>query len=241
MKLLIGGAPPKKFHLEEFASSLENLGIKTKLVIDTDIYTGFPSRKITKWFETKKKFLDLISEFKPDAILVDRQNTLFDVAAVESKIPVFVHLRGDYWSEIKWARETIYKGFLKKKILKIKEKRADKCFNDSKIIFPICNYLKKIVQNHYPKKPVEVIYQGIDPKRWYKSEGMKLKHPCVGLVQSANIWGKTQEMLVLEKILESMPEVTFYWAGDGPYANKVLPTLKKFDNFHMVRSITIPK
>ena len=31
---------------------------------------------------------------------------------------------------------------------------------------------------------------------------MKLKHPCVGLVQRANWWGKTSEMLILKNVLE---------------------------------------
>ncbi|RZD48484.1 MAG: glycosyl transferase family 1, partial [Thaumarchaeota archaeon] len=50
---------------------------------------------------------------------------------------------------------------------------------------------------------------------------MKLKHPCIGLLQGAVIWGKSQEMLILQKVLESMPNVMFYWVGDGPYRDKI--------------------
>ena len=56
MKLLIGGSPSKKFHLEEFTKALEALEVQTKVVMDTEIYTGFPSRKISNWFQTKNKF-----------------------------------------------------------------------------------------------------------------------------------------------------------------------------------------
>jgi len=240
MKLLIGGSPSKIFHLEEFVKALENLGVKTKLVIDTDIYTGFPSRKISNWFETKTKFNKLISEFKPDVILVDRQHTLFDVAAVDSKIPVFVHLRGDYWSEIKWAKETIYKGFMKKYVIRIKEKRAKKCFNDSTVILPICNYLEKIVKKHYPKKKTHVLQSGITSSRWYSVKGMNLKHPCVGILQGAVIWGKAQEMLILEKVIKDLPNVTFYWAGDGPYRGKILEKLEKLENFKWLGPLEYP-
>ena len=69
------------------------------------------------------------------------------------------------------------------------------------------------------------MYQGITPELWYPQEGMKLKHPCVGLLQGAVIWGKAQEMLILEKVLKEMPDVTFYWVGDGPYRDKILPIL----------------
>ena len=55
MKILIGGSPTKMFHLKEFVNALTDLGVDCKVVVDTDIYTGFPSRKISDWFETKKK------------------------------------------------------------------------------------------------------------------------------------------------------------------------------------------
>ncbi len=74
----------------------------------------------------KKKFNKLINEFKPELIFVDRQHTLFDTAAVESDIPVAVMLRGDYWSEIEWAKQTLYKGIIKKNVVKIKDSRAKK-------------------------------------------------------------------------------------------------------------------
>ena len=240
MKLLIGGSPSKIFHLKEFQNTLIKLGIECKLVIDTEIYEGFPSRTLKKWFQTKKKLEKLIFDFKPDVILIDRQHTLFDVAAVETKIPVFVLLRGDYWSEIKWAKETLYTGIVMKTVIKIKEKRAEKCFQGSTVILPICNYLKDIVKNNYPEKPANVLYQGIDPKKWYPSKGLTLKHPCVGLLQGAVIWGKTREMLVLQKVLESMPDVMFYWVGDGPYSEKILSVLKKYKNFKWLGALEYP-
>jgi glycosyltransferase involved in cell wall biosynthesis len=240
MKILIAGSPSKIFHLKELKNNLISLKVETKLVIDTEIYEGFPSRNLKKWFQTTKKFNKLIDDFKPDVILIDRQHTLFDVAAVETKIPVFVLLRGDYWSEIKWAKETLYRGIVMKTVIKIKEKRAEKCFQGSTVILPICNYLKDIVKNNYPEKPANVLYQGIDPSKWYPEEGVKLKHPCVGLLQGAVIWGKAQEMLILEKVLKEMPDVTFYWVGDGPYREKILPVLEKYDNFKWLGALQYP-
>jgi glycosyltransferase involved in cell wall biosynthesis len=240
MRILIAGSTSKIFHLKELHDNLILLGVETKLVIDTEIYDGFPSRNLKKWFQTKSKFNKLINDFKPDAILVDRQHTIFDVAAVQTKIPVFVLLRGDYWSEIKWAKETLYKGIVMKTVIKIKEKRAEKCFQNSKVILPICNYLKNIVNDNYPEKSTKILYQGIDPKKWYPSKGLTLKHPCVGLLQGAVIWGKTREMLILQKVLESMPNVMFYWVGDGPYAEKILSVLKKYKNFKWLGALEYP-
>ena len=108
------------------------------------------------------------------------------------------------------------------------------------MILPICKYLENIVKEHYPNKPTEVLYQGIDPSNWYPQKGMNLKHPCVGLLQDARIWEKTKEMLTLAKVMEEMPNVTFYWAGDGPYRDKVLPLLSKYENFKWLGSLQYP-
>jgi len=146
LKLLIAGSNSKQ-------------GSEYKLVHDIDIVDGFPSRKISNWFQSKKKFNELIKEFVPDAIFVDRQGH-FGVTTIESKIPLFVHLRGDYWSEIQWAKETLYKDPIKQNVLWFKNRLAERCFKDSRMILPICNYLKDIVETKYPNKS-KVLYQEI--------------------------------------------------------------------------------
>lgn len=238
MKILIGGSPSKFFHLREFGDELRKFGVEYELVIDTDVYVGFPSRKIANWFQSKEKFRKLINEYKPDAIFVDRQAN-FGLESLKTKIPLLVHLRGDYWSEIKWAQETLYKDPIKRFVLWYKNRIAGKCFAGAKGIFPICNYLKKIVDCHYPEKSF-VLYQGISPSHWHSQEGMKLKHPCVGLLQDANIWGKTKEMYILKKVLKAMPDVSFYWVGNGPYKDKILDELKKFENFKWLGRLAYP-
>jgi len=84
------------------------------------------------------------------------------------------------------------------------------------------------------------MYQGISSDNWYESEGMNLKHPCVGLVQGAVILEKTEQLLTLTKVLEKMPETTFYWVGDGPYKENVLPILEKYDNFKWLGALEYP-
>lgn len=239
MKLLIGGSPSKIFHLEEFAKNLEKKEIECKVVIDTSIYSGFPSRKISNWFETEKKFNNLVNEFKPNAVFVDRQIN-FGVAASKLKIPLLVHLRGDYWAEQIMARQTLYKSVQMRAVLWYKDRVAQKCFKDSTIILPICKYLEKRVHEYLPEHNTEVLYQGIEPSNWYEDVEMELKHPCVGLVQSANIWEKAKQLMILPKILEKFPNVMFYWVGDGPYAKNILPILEKYKNFKWLGKLEYP-
>jgi glycosyltransferase involved in cell wall biosynthesis len=239
MRLLIAGSPSKIFHLEEFQKALTKFNVDCKLVVDSDICDGFPSRKISHWFQTQKKFDKLISDFKPDLILVDRQRHFAKIAS-KYEIPVIIHLRGDIWKELEWYKKTTYKSFVKRIVLKIWISMVKDTFDKSFSIIPICKHLEKIVKENYPNKKTSVMYSGINSDKWYPKEGIKLKHPCVGLLQSAVIWGKAEEMLVLEKVIESIPNVMFYWAGDGPYRDKILTRLEKFDNFKWLGNLEYP-
>ena len=239
MKLLIGGSSSKLFHLKEFAQNLERINVECKVVFDSDYADGFPSRKVENWFKPNSKFTELVNDFKPDAVFVDRQQH-FGLEALNNEIPLFVHLRGDFWAESKMAKETLYRYPPKRSVIWLKERIAHRCFQESKIILPICKHLENVVKNHYPKKSTSVLYQGITPENWFRTDGMKLKHPCVGLLQGAVIFEKTKELLTLTKVLEKMPDVTFYWVGDGPYRDDVLPILEKFDNFKWLGALEYP-
>jgi glycosyltransferase involved in cell wall biosynthesis len=241
LKILIAsGSKGKLFHLKEFGDALAKIGSEYKLVKDTEYSRGFPSKNIKDWFTSNKRFWKLIEEFKPDVIFVDRQSH-FALDAVRSKIPLFILLRGHFWSEQDWAKKTIYKDPLMRTVLWLRNRIAEKCFKECTAILPICKYLENIVKEHYHEKPTDVFFEGIDASRWYQVKGLELKHPCVGLLQNANWWGKTKEMLILSKVLEAMPDVTFYWVEDGgPYRDKILSVLGKYDNFKWLGTLEYP-
>tara|TARA_Y100001936_G_scaffold191669_1_gene190866 strand:- start:1842 stop:2864 length:1023 start_codon:yes stop_codon:yes gene_type:complete len=225
--------------MKEFSKKLEEKDVETKLILDSDFADGFPSRKLKNWFSSNKKFKKLINDFKPDAILVDRVRH-FTLEASKTDIPLVIHLRGDHWTEITMARETLYKSMPKKFAINKWDEIGENCFKNSRLILPICNHLTKITKERYLEKSVETMYQGINPDNWFKKKGMELRHPCVGILQSATIWDKTKELLILPKVLEKMPNVHFYWAGDGVYKDEVLPSLEKYENFHWLGSLEYP-
>ena len=239
MKILIGGSSTFFFHLKEFSDTLNRLGVESKLVFDADYSDGFPSRKIRKWFQKRKKFTKLIEEFKPDAIFIDRQRH-FGIDALKANIPLFVLLRGHYWSEINWNKKTMYKSLPKRIALSQWEKLGKEIFNGATAILPICKYLEKITNKFVPGKSTNIFSEGVDASRWYQVKGMNLKHPCIGLLQRANWWGKTSEMLILKNVLEKMPNTHFYWAGDGPLRERVLSELDQYDNFHWLGNLQYP-
>jgi len=239
MKLLIGASSSKIFHLNEFAKNLEKNNINCKVVFDSEYADGFPSRKIKSWFSSSKKFKKLIDDFGPDVIFVDRTRH-FAIEATKTDIPLILHLRGNMWKEFLMARETLYKSKEKRIALNKWEKMGEESIQKSELILPICNHLSAITKEKYSNKKIETLYQGITPENWFQKKGIELKHPCVGILQSATIWEKTKELLILPKILEKMPDVHFYWAGDGVYKDKVLPLLEKYENFHWIGSLEYP-
>ena len=118
-------------------------------------------------------------------------------------------------------------------------KNANKCFRRSSLIMSVSKHLDGIVRDKFPQKPTAVMHQGIDQEAWKatEEEAMGLKHPCVGFVQNANIYEKTAEMLVLSRVMAALPQVTFYWAGDGPYRDIVLKELSKHNNFEWLKNL----
>ena len=230
----------KYFHLKEFSNSLQKFGVECKLVNDTDYARGFPSKKLGEWITGKKKFKSLIREFSPDAILIDRPGH-FGSAAIDAKIPLFILLRGNYWLEVEAAKKTLYNNQKMKTVIWFRNRIAEKCLKNATVLLPICRYLENVVKERYPNQNTSVFFEGVDSSHWYNGDEIQLTHPCVGLLQDANVWIKTKEMLVLKKVLEKMPDVNFYWAGDGPYRDRILSELSKFKNFKWIGRLQYPE
>ncbi len=240
MKLLIAVDPSRIIYLNKFASELSKFGIVTKIINEFDIYDdSISTQKYLKWFQIPKNLKKIIQEFNPDYVFTERVG-FFSSCILKLKIPLIIFLRGDYWNEVKVAKKISNLSLTEKFNLKSKQKIAETCFNNAKLILPICNYLKKIVDERYPQQSTYVLYQGIDSKEWFSEDSEGFQHPCVGIIQDANVWEKTKEMLILPEILEKIPNVHFYWAGDGQYAKKIVSELERFPNFHWLGRLNFP-
>ena len=150
MKLLIGSSKDFKIHLEQFAEALVKQGVDCKVVDVRDYGSGFLGKNIKNWF-SNKKFKNLIKNFCPNMILIDGV-TVFGNYAIAEGIPLIYHMRGDEWKEAKWAVETLYTGIVMRIVIWYRLHRAEKCYDKSTLIIPICKHLEKIVKQHYPDK-----------------------------------------------------------------------------------------
>ena len=221
-------------------NALQKNDIKCKLIYDIEYSNKFFDVNIRNRLEKQKKLKKLLDEFEPDVVLLDR---LSGIATEITKvnIPLFILIRGNFWEESKWAKETIYTSPHKRLSFLKNQRFAKKCFNNASVILPISKYLENVVRKNIPGKKVELFpADGRDPLEWNQVSGMDLKHPCVGLLQGMNVWGKTRELLTLTKVMKELPEVTFYFAGDGFYRDKIIPKLKNFKNFVWLGSLEYP-
>ena len=214
MKILIVGGKSRKIHLDDFSDELINLGIESKVIVDTDFIEKTLNLKFGEKRLKKKKRDEILSSFNPDVVLLDRISRIGEFF-LRKKIPLFILLRGNYWEEVNWAKSTSEKSNFNTLSIYRNKKLADKIFSQATGILTISEWTKKKDQN--------------------------FNHPCVGLVQGLNIWGKTRELETLQDVMEKMPNVTFYFAGDGSYNEKIIPKLKKYKNFIWVGNLEYPE
>ncbi len=241
MKVLVHGFEHPSFTKmsRKFNEEVSNLGIELRNVGTQEVGAGFPSTRPREWLSARR-FREIVNEFKPDFVMTDQQG-YFGLAAIKERIPLLMYLRGDYWSEVRWLfAHTSSKKLFRRFAMSWRMKNANECFRRSSLIMPISKYLDGIVRARFPQKPTAVMHQGVDPEAWQASEedgDVDIKHPCIGLVQNASIYEKTAEMPVLSRVMAALPHVTFYWGGDGPYRDIVLPELSKHDNFEWLGNL----
>ena len=216
---------------------LSKLGVECRVVKDQQI-SDRSYKHVHLWRQFAKKFNNLVDDFKPDVIIAPPGD--FGAAALRSNIPLVVYLRGNYWQEEATKRMVDGMSFLNKMTNKRYVDTLDRCMRGSVAILSVSEYLSKIVQEKYPYKPAYTLYREIEQALWYPEKGMTLKHPCVGLVQRANIWDKTQEMYVLKHVMGRLPKVNFYWGGSGKYTEEILKSLQGCPNFTYLGNLEYP-
>ena len=48
-------------------------------------------------------------------------------------------------------------------------------------------------------------------------------------------------MLILKKVMQELPDVNFYWVGDGVYREKIIDELGVYENFHWLGHLQYPE
>jgi len=237
LKFLIASSTVFLPHFTELSKELKKNNIDCKITVE---YPYLSISGYLRKYRKKKEFRELIRNFDPDFVISDSPSD-FALEAISANKPLIILVRGDFWLERK-----IFKKQLKKfsyRILNfwLVNNIAEQCYENSTMILPVCKYLQDEILKKYPNKSSKVLHIGIDSINWNDGNEMNLKHPCVGLIQKANIWEKTKEMLILPEILKKFPNVHFYWVGNGKYSDEIISVLGDYKNFHWLGSLTYPE
>ncbi len=231
MRLLLMG------DMAEYAEELSKLGAEC-MVVNDPLIADRALKRMHLWRRHSRKFQNIIDSFQPDVAVCSPGD--FGMAALRSNIPLVVYLVGNYWQEQDTKKAMMHRASLRRITHRRHVDMLGRCMRGSVAILTLSRYLEKVVREKYPDRPVFTLYAGLDSAAWYPEKGMTLKHPCVGLVQNATIWDKTKEMLVLEQVLNKLPDVTFYWGGYGPYTDKILTKLRRYTNFQYLGRLKYP-
>lgn len=184
-----------------------------------------------------------VRRFEPDVIYADNAvyASQFKIASILSvkKIPVIIHLRGDWWREY-WAWFST--ASVRKRLLSAQQYS----YNWAAILLaqrvtPICKWLEGVVRHYVPAKKSEVVYQGVDADDFFHGDEFEFSRPAVAIVQNHSIYPKVEGLLWFRKVAEILPEVHFYIAEGQKSGQTFLPMVKahfaNLANVHFVPGI----
>jgi len=218
MRLLIVSSKDRLAGYNEFSEALVSLGVEVICVHDL---------KYCSLFETKPldivpfpKLLTLVKRFNPDFVMSDDLSHVIDMAKLVNR-RVLLHMRGA-WNESYWNR-AMYPSLFQRIYTHYIAKRSTWTSRKIDLILPNSKWLQKQVKQHWPDHPSRVLYVGINAEKWVPSQKkpFKLKHPAVVGVSPFIIYLKVLGLLKFTRVIRKMPDVNFYFAGDGPYFNLI--------------------
>lgn len=168
------------------------------------------------------KLLKLIKQLNPEFILTNSPYYTAYLTKLANQ-RLLVHLRGDLWTESYWYK-TLYPSIIKKIWYQWKTFIMIQGIKKADLILPISRWLEKQVKQHLPDHPTQVLFRGINAKKWRPKQNitpLNLKHPAAVSVFDFEIYSKVAGLLKFMTAIKKMPKINFYFAGNGPYANLI--------------------
>lgn len=217
MRLLIVSTKQRLAGYIEFVVALDSLGVEAICV--HDLKYCFLGESKPLHIVPIPGLLKLVKRFNPDFIMTDSTSYIPYMAKLVNRRVLF-HMRGDAWSESYWNRAmhpSLFARMYAHYLAKIRSiKKVD-------LILPNSKWLQKRVKQHLPNHPTEVLYVGMNAEKWVPGHNttFNVKHPAVVGVFPFTIYAKVSGLLKFTRVIRKMPDVNFYFAGNGPYSNLI--------------------
>jgi glycosyltransferase involved in cell wall biosynthesis len=211
----------------------------------------------------QREFYHEVAEFRPDLLLTDYPLTQARHLAIMRHLRGLrcryaIHLRGDIWTEVRLLmserraalrRHLAFSGLLSYLQTTLYAKTLYTELRSADIIMPICRWLDGRVHEEIGDDVrTDVVYQGVDPSLFFEEKGLLFRHPNVGIMQSHNIYPKVKALIEFRKVMERMPNVTFYVVegkpgkitGEARFSGQVKDALGTLKNVTVVPSLPYP-
>lgn len=224
MRLLIVSTKHRLAGYIEFVEALHSLGVEA--ICAHDLKYCFLCESKPLHIVPIPKLLGLIKRFNPNFVMTDSVHYVSDMAKLVNRCVLF-HLRGTL-NEFYWDR-TMYPSLFARMYTYYMAKTVS--FKKVDLILPNSIWLQERVEQQLPNHPTQVLYVGIDSEKWVPShnttfndrsiDGFTIKHPAVVGVFQFHKYAKVSGLLKFTRVIRKMPDVNFYFAGDGPYWNLI--------------------
>lgn len=188
-----------------------------------------------------------IVEFRPQVIYTDSPLYAWHLTLqgilTDYSVPVIVHLRGDLWRE--FFSRLRFSSTRRKLLGWPVHFESMLGVASARKVTPICRWLEREVRRHFPSKPSEVVYQGVELSDFFPSRGIQLTHPAVAIIQNHTVYEKTSGLLRFAHVVEKLPNVHFYITTGEDVKQTFLPLVKsvfsRYKNVHFVPGIRHPE
>jgi glycosyltransferase involved in cell wall biosynthesis len=165
--------------------------------------------------------LALVRQFNPDIVFVDLPLYAPQMAKLTNR-KVIYHVPGDVWSEFNQYRvmsRSIFRRMYNNYLNLVLDKGIQNC----DLILANSKWLLNIVKQKIPQHHSDLLYTGIDSEKWVPcpKDPLYLKFPAVVGTFDFGIYQKVLGFLKFIRVIRKMPDVNFYFAGNGPFFNLV--------------------
>ena len=229
----------------EFTSRLDYIIVSTRYPVPRAEWKGMTFReKLNEKLLGGSSMREIVRKFDPDVVYSDSPLYASQFYLVSflcrKRRPLVLHLRGDLWRE-HWAAFAL--ASTRRRFLSMQQYS----YNWAAVALaakatPICKWLQTIVGHYLPWKPCEVVYQGIEPRRFKAQGGFEVLTPAVAILQNHSIFPKVEGLLKFERIIKKLPHVHFYIAEGEAWAQQFLGLVKQqyagFKNVHFIKDVT---
>jgi glycosyltransferase involved in cell wall biosynthesis len=216
MKLLIfsGRATGPDYAL--FANALNEFGIEATNLTERLYLSRLPLLHIVP-SPTSIRF---IKRFAPDLVLADSPYYIPEIAKLTGR-KIFYHMLGDLWTELNTDKTNLNYIFGRMHLYYLNA-ILGKSIQDTDFVLANSKWLLNIVKKKIPTHQANLLYTGIDANEWMPEPRVPqffLKHPAVVGVFDFNVYQKVLGLIKFAKVIKKMPNVNFYFVGNGPYFN----------------------